>query len=45
MPNFVFIGASIDGYIADRNNKLDFLKCIPNPESMDFGFQKFYAKY
>ncbi|MFA9394276.1 MAG: dihydrofolate reductase family protein [Halodesulfovibrio sp.] len=41
MPNFVFIGASIDGYIADRNNKLDFLECIPNPENVDFGFQDF----
>lgn len=44
MPNLVFIGASIDGYIADRNNKLDFLECIPNPESVDFGFQNFMQR-
>lgn len=41
MANFIFIGASIDGYIADRNEKLDFLECIPNPDNVGFGFHDF----
>lgn len=41
MSNRIFIGTSIDGYIADRDGGLGFLECVPNPDSLDFGFQAF----
>lgn len=44
MPNIVFIGASLDGYIADRNEGLDFLQCVPNPDGDDLGFISFMER-
>ncbi len=41
MANIVYIATSIDGYIADRNNKLDWLEMVPNPEHSDLGFTDF----
>ena len=41
MSNLVYIAASIDGYIADRNNKLDWLQMVPNPDNSDFGYAAF----
>ncbi|WP_261886836.1 dihydrofolate reductase family protein [Vibrio pomeroyi] len=38
MSNIVFIGASLDGYIADKQGGLDWLHAIPNPESDDMGY-------
>ncbi|NOI93360.1 MULTISPECIES: dihydrofolate reductase family protein [Vibrio] len=38
MSNIVFIGASLDGYIADKNGGLDWLQAIPNPEGDDMGY-------
>lgn len=38
MSNIVFIGASLDGYIADKQGGLDWLRAIPNPESDDMGY-------
>ena len=35
MANYVFVGTSIDGYIADKDNKLDWLETIPSPEEDD----------
>ncbi|TCN88393.1 dihydrofolate reductase [Vibrio crassostreae] len=38
MSNIVFIGTSLDGYIADKNGDLDWLQAIPNPEGDDMGY-------
>lgn len=43
MPNIVFIGTSIDGYIADKEGQLGFLEAVPNPDGLDFGFGKMMA--
>ena len=41
MSNTIYVGTSIDGYIADREGKLDFLESVPNPEHDDLGFADF----
>ena len=41
MSNSIYAGTSIDGYIADRQGRLDFLESVPNPEHDDLGFADF----
>ncbi|ROV57487.1 dihydrofolate reductase [Vibrio ponticus] len=43
MSNIVYIATSIDGFIADKNNQVDWLHDTPNPnlDGSDFGFAAF----
>jgi dihydrofolate reductase len=38
MSNIVFIAASLDGYIADKDGGVDWIDSIPNPENLDMGY-------
>jgi len=36
--NIVFIGKSLDGFIADKNGSLEWLNTIPNPDNHQMGY-------
>src|SRR5262245_15399631 len=44
MSNIVYIGASLDGYIAAEDGGLDWLEYVPNTEGSDLGFAEFMAR-
>ncbi|WP_248602837.1 dihydrofolate reductase family protein [Algoriphagus marincola] len=39
--NKVFIGCSLDGFIADQKGGIDWLDSIPNPDQNDMGYGEF----
>ncbi len=41
MANIVYIATSLDGFIADRNDGLDWLNMVPNPSHDDLGWADF----
>jgi dihydrofolate reductase len=44
MSNIVYIATSLDGFIADKHNNIDWLHDIPNPEGSDLGFSEFMSR-
>ncbi|MFC4994160.1 dihydrofolate reductase family protein [Rubritalea tangerina] len=44
MANFVYIAASLDGYIATEDGGVEWLDCVPNPEGSDLGFAAFMER-
>ena len=38
MSIIVYIATSIDGYISGKDDRLDWLEMIPNPDKLDFGW-------
>lgn len=44
MTNIVYIGTSLDGYIAPEDGSLDWLGTVPNPEGDDLGFGEFIQR-
>jgi len=44
MANYIYIAATIDGFIADKNGGIDWLMEIPGPDNNDYGFGEFMKK-
>ncbi|WP_347840947.1 dihydrofolate reductase family protein [uncultured Draconibacterium sp.] len=42
--NYVFIAKSIDGFIADKDGRIDYLYSVPNPENLDLGYNALMKK-
>jgi len=44
MSNIVFIATSLDGYIADKNNEVDWLYTLPLADDLYMGFEQHMDK-
>ena len=44
MANYVYIAASLDGYIATPEGGIEWLEDAPNPDGCDFGFSEFLSR-
>ena len=44
MANYVYIAASLDGFIATPEGGIEWLEEAPNPSGGDFGFSEFISK-
>jgi len=42
--NYVFIAKSIDGFIADKDGRIDYLYSVPNPDNLDLGYNALMKK-
>ncbi len=41
MTNYIFVGVSLDGFIAGKDGDLGWLNEIPNPSKSDYGYAEF----
>ncbi|MEM7656514.1 MAG: dihydrofolate reductase family protein [Bacteroidota bacterium] len=39
---YLYLAASLDGFIARKDGSLDWLTELPNPDGLDYGYQTFY---
>jgi dihydrofolate reductase len=44
MANYVYIAASLDGFIATPEGGIEWLEDAPNPDGSDFGFSEFISR-
>ena len=44
MTNIVYVGTSLDGFIADKDHGLDWLNNVANPHQDDMGFAEFMSR-
>lgn len=42
--NYVYVGTSLDGFIADKDGGLGWLESVPNPEGNDMGYYAFLER-
>lgn len=42
--NLVYIGQSLDGFIADKDGGIDWLNAVPNPDQDDLGYGQFMSQ-
>jgi dihydrofolate reductase len=44
MANYVYIAASLDGFIATKDGGIEWMEDVPNPSGSDFGFSEFISR-